>query len=451
MMNSINKNTNKPSPLRGDKRGALTVTTIGLGYIGLPTSALIAFNGIKVNGMDVNSSVVDTINRGEIHIVEPELNNYVKEAVEKGFLKAYTDVKPADVYLIVVPTPFKGDHEPDISFVEAATRNVIPHLKEGDLFIIESTSPVGTTEKMAEIIATKRPDLLSTANRSQLNTQHLKISIAYCPERVLPGNVMYELVQNDRVIGGVDEESTERAVEFYSMFVKGELHRTNARTAEMCKLTENASRDVQIAFANELSLISDKAGINVWELIKLANKHPRVNILQPGCGVGGHCIAVDPYFITSKYPRESQLIGKARETNNYKSFWVAEKIQNTKLQFQLKHGSAPKVAIMGLAFKPNIDDLRESPAKYIAQKVIQSAGDEEVFFVEPNINEHNVFKLTNYKEAYEKADIVVFLVAHDEFKELITHNSQLTTNKSSQLTTHNSQKVVLDFCGVTNK
>jgi UDP-N-acetyl-D-mannosaminuronic acid dehydrogenase len=209
----------------------------------------------------------------------------------------------------------------------------------------------------------------------------------------------------------------------------------------MCKLTENASRDVQIAFANELSLICDKAGINVWELIRLANKHPRVNILQPGCGVGGHCIAVDPYFITSEYPRESQLIGKARETNNYKSFWVAEKIQNAKLEFQLKNGRAPKVAIMGLAFKPNIDDLRESPAKYIAQKVIQSAGDEEVFFVEPNINEHNLFKLTNYKEAYEKADIVAFLVAHDEFKKLITHHSKSNTQ--------NSQKIILDFCGVT--
>ena len=403
---------------------SITVTTIGLGYIGLPTSALVAFNGIKVNGMDVNSSVVETINRGEIHIIEPELKDYVKESVEKGFLKAYTEVKPANVYLIVVPTPFKGDHEPDISFVEAATRNVIPHLKEGDLFIIESTSPVGTTEKMRNMILSARPGLND------------KIYIAYCPERVLPGNVMYELVHNDRVIGGVDEESTERAVEFYRLFVNGELHRTNARTAEMCKLTENASRDVQIAFANELSLICDKAGINVWELIKLANKHPRVNILQPGCGVGGHCIAVDPYFITSEYPRESQLIGKARETNNYKSFWVAEKIQNAKLEFQLKNGRKPKMAIMGLAFKPNIDDLRESPAKYIAQKVIQNISDEEVFFVEPNITEHQIFKLTDYKEAYKNADIVVFLVAHDEFKDLVTYDAQ---------------KSVLDFCGVTEK
>ena len=407
----------------------ITVTTIGLGYIGLPTSALVASTGIKVNGMDVNHSVVETINKGEIHIVEPDLKKYVHEAVEKGRLKAYTEVKPANVYLVVVPTPFKGNHEPDISFVEAATRNVIPHLKEDDLFIIESTSPVGTTEKMRDMIFSVRPELKN------------RIYLAYCPERVLPGNVMYELVHNDRVIGGIDDASTDKAIEFYSLFVQGELHRTNARTAEMCKLTENASRDVQIAFANELSLICDKAGINVWELIRLANKHPRVNILQPGCGVGGHCIAVDPYFITADYPRESQMIGKARETNNYKSFWVAEKIHNAKLEFQLKNGRAPSLAIMGLAFKPNIDDLRESPAKYIAQKVIQNAGDEEVFFVEPNIREHQVFKLTDYREAYKKADIVVFLVAHDEFKELISEHPEIRTKKSD--------KVILDFCGVT--
>jgi UDP-N-acetyl-D-mannosaminuronic acid dehydrogenase len=380
--------------------------------------------------MDVNPKVVETINRGEIHIVEPELNKYVAESVKKGFLSAHTEVQPADVYLVVVPTPFKGNHEPDISFVEAATKNIIPLLKEGDLFIIESTSPVGTTEKMAELIAAERPDLIT--QNSKLKTQNLNIHMAYCPERVLPGNVMYELVHNDRVIGGIDEKSTERAVEFYSLFVKGELHRTNSRTAEMCKLTENASRDVQIAFANELSLICDKAGINVWELIELANKHPRVNILQPGCGVGGHCIAVDPYFIVSDYPREAQMIGKARETNNYKSFWVSEKIQNEKLQFELKHGRKPAIAIMGLAFKPNIDDLRESPAKYIAQKVLQNANDEEIYFVEPNIKEHNIFKLTDYKDAYEKADIVAFLVAHDEFKTLDIDNN----------------KVNLDFCGV---
>lgn len=403
----------------------ITVSTLGLGYIGLPTSALVASVGIKVQGMDVNQHVVDTINKGEIHIVEPDLKDYVAQAVAQGNLSASTNVLAADVYLVVVPTPFKGNHEPDISFVEAATRSIIPLLKKGDLFIIESTSPVGTTEKMMDIIFTERPELKGD------------LFLAYCPERVLPGNVMHELVHNDRVIGGVDDASTDKAVAFYSLFVKGELHRTNARTAEMCKLTENASRDVQIAFANELSLICDKADINVWELIKLANKHPRVNILQPGCGVGGHCIAVDPYFITADYPRESQIIGKAREINNYKSFWVAEKIQNARLEFELKHGRRPSVAIMGLAFKPNIDDLRESPAKYIAQKVLQSSNNEDIFFVEPNIREHKVFKLTDYKEAYKKADIVAFLVAHDEFKDLIVEKAP-------------HEKNVFDFCGVLN-
>jgi UDP-N-acetyl-D-mannosaminuronic acid dehydrogenase len=262
-----------------------------------------------------------------------------------------------------------------------------------------------------------------------------KIYVAYCPERVLPGNVMYELVNNDRVIGGVDEKSTEKAVDFYSQFVSGQLHSTNARTAEMCKLVENSSRDVQIAFANELSLICDKANIDVWELINLANKHPRVNILQPGCGVGGHCIAVDPYFIVSEYPLESKIISKAREVNNFKSFWCAEKVQSTKLQFELKHGRKASIALMGLAFKPNIDDLRESPAKYIVQKVLQNDNNGEYFIVEPNIDEHKVFKLTNYIEAVNQADIVVFLVNHKEFKELEISD----------------EKVVLDFCGVFNK
>ena len=306
----------------------------------------------------------------------------------------------------MVPTPFKGNYEPDISYVESATKNIIPFLKAGDLYIIESTSPIGTTEKMMHLIYEQRPELAG------------KLHIAYCPERVLPGNVMHELVYNDRVIGGVDEKATNKAINFYKQFVKGELHATNARTAEMCKLTENSSRDVQIAFANELSLICDKAGINIWELIKLANKHPRVNILQPGCGVGGHCIAVDPYFIVSDYPIESKIIGTAREVNNYKSFWCAEKIQTEKLKFELVHGRKPKVALMGLAFKPNIDDLRESPAKYIAQKVLQNDSNGSYFIVEPNIEEHNVFKLTNYKTAASEADIIAFLVAHDEFKNL---------------------------------
>lgn len=399
-----------------------SVVMIGLGYIGLPTAALIAKSKTYVHGVDINPSVVNTINAGKIHIVEPELDVAVAEAVKNGYLKAATTPVEANTYLIVVPTPFKGKNEPDISFVEAATKGIIPLLKEDDLYIIESTSPVGTTEKMMQLIFAERPELEG------------KINIAYCPERVLPGNVMYELVNNDRVIGGVDEKSTEKAVAFYMQFIKGALHKTNARTAEMCKLVENSSRDVQIAFANELSLICDKADINVWELIELANKHPRVNILQPGCGVGGHCIAVDPYFIVSEYPMESQIIGKAREINNYKSFWCAEKVQTAKLEFELKHGRKPSIAIMGLAFKPNIDDLRESPAKYIAQKVLQNANNEEHYIVEPNIEDHNVFKITPYKEAAEKADIIVFLVAHDEFKTLNIP----------------SDKVVLDFCGILN-
>jgi len=396
------------------------VVMIGLGYIGLPTAALIAQNKTHVYGVDINPKVVETINAGRIHIVEPELDTAVANAVKEGYLKAATTPIEANTYLIVVPTPFKGKNEPDISFVEAATKAILPFLKAEDLYIIESTSPIGTTEKMMALIFNERPELEGN------------LYIAYCPERVLPGNVMYELVHNDRVIGGVNEAATDKAVEFYKKYIKGDLHKTNARTAEMCKLVENSSRDVQIAFANELSFICDKADINVWELIALANKHPRVNILQPGCGVGGHCIAVDPYFIVSDYPMESQIIGKAREINNYKSFWCAEKVQTAKLQFELKHGRKPGIALMGLAFKPNIDDLRESPAKYIAQKVLQNANNEEYYIVEPNIDDHKVFKLTNYKEAADKADIIVYLVAHKEFYTL----------------TLSEEKVVLDFCGV---
>lgn len=397
------------------------VVMMGLGYIGLPTAALIAGSGSRVHGVDVNPAVVDTINKGQIHIIEPSLDKVVSKAVKAGLLKASLTPLEANVYLIVVPTPFKGKNEPDISFVEAATKAVIPLLKKGDLYIIESTSPIGTTEKMKNLIYDQRPELTD------------QLFIAYCPERVLPGNVMYELVHNDRVIGGIDDVSTDKAVAFYAKYVKGALHKTNARTAEMCKLVENSSRDVQIAFANELSLICDKADVNVWELIELANKHPRVNILNPGCGVGGHCIAVDPYFIVSDYPLESKIIGTAREINNYKSFWCAEKIQTAKLAFELANGRKPKIAIMGLAFKPDIDDLRESPAKYIAQKVLQNANNEEYFIVEPNIESHTIYKLTNYKKAIKNADIIAYLVGHKEFK--------------TQLPDEN--KVVLDFCGIT--
>ena len=369
---------------------------MGLGYIGLPTSIIAAKNGIQILGVDINPKVVEKTNAGELHIIEPGMEEILKEVVMSGMFRASTIPEVCDAYFMVVPTPFKGNHEPDISYVEAATRSVIPYLKEGDLYVIESTSPVGTTELMASIIYAERPELEG------------QIYIAYCPERVLPGNVIYELIHNDRVIGGLNPESTEKAINFYSQFVRGVLHKTNARTAEMCKLTENSSRDVQIAFANELSMICDKANINVWELINLANKHPRVNILQPGCGVGGHCIAVDPYFITAEFPAESQLIGKAREINNYKSFWCAEKVKNAMLEYELKNHRKPIVAMMGLAFKPNIDDLRESPAKYVTTKVMQNCNNATIFVVEPNVKEHNVFKLTDYEEAYDKADIVVF-------------------------------------------
>ncbi len=399
------------------------VTTIGLGYIGLPTSAILANHKIPVHGVDISTEVVETINKGLTHIVEPDLDKIVKEAVQSGFLKADTVAQVSDTYLVVVPTPFKNNNEPDISFIESATQSILPLLKPGDLYIIESTSPVGTTEKMAALIFRERPELEN------------EIYLAYCPERVLPGNTIEELIHNDRVIGGINAESTEKAITFYRQFVKGKLHATHARTAEMCKLTENASRDVQIAFANELSLICDKANINVWELIQLANKHPRVNILQPGCGVGGHCIAVDPYFITSEFPSESQLIGKSRKINNYKSVWCAEKIKEARQEFKIKNDKEPAIALMGLSFKPNIDDLRESPAKYIVQKVLQEAHDEPYFIVEPNLEDHQVFKLTDYREAVQKADILAFLVAHKEFKTL-----DLPKNK-----------VILDFCGVLKK
>lgn len=396
---------------------------MGLGYIGLPTAIIAAKHGVQVTGVDINPKVVEMTNQGKLHIIEPGMEEMLREVVKAGSLKAATVPEVCDAYFMVVPTPFKGNHEPDISYVEAATRAVLPLLKEGDLYVIESTSPVGTTDKMKELIFSERPELTD------------KIYIAYCPERVLPGNVIYELVNNDRVIGGMNEESTDKAIAFYSQFVKGTLHRTNCKTAEMCKLTENSSRDVQIAFANELSLICDKAGINVWELISLANKHPRVNILQPGCGVGGHCIAVDPYFITADFPMESKIIGQAREINNYKSFWCAEKVHSEMLKFELVHHRKPCVAMMGLAFKPNIDDLRESPAKYIVTKVMQSCNNANILVVEPNVKDHNVFKLTDYKEAYEKADIVVFLTAHEPFKAL----------------EYREDKVIIDFCGIFKK
>jgi len=361
--------------------------------------------------------VVDTINKGEIHIVEPDLDGLVHKVVKDGYLKASTSPVEADVYLIAVPTPFKGDYEPDISYVEAATRALLPTLKEGALVIVESTSPVGTTEKMQAVIQAERPELNG------------KIYMAYCPERVLPGNVIYELEHNDRAIGGIDAESTDKAVAFYKHFVKGQLHKTNSKTAEMCKLVENSSRDVQIAFANELSMICDEAGINVWELINLANKHPRVNILQPGTGVGGHCIAVDPWFIVSEFPKQAKIIRAAREINNYKTEWAIEKVKSTALQFKIDNGRDAKIACMGLAFKPNIDDLRESPALLVTNTLINDGFD--VLAVEPNVKSHDKYEIHDIQEAVAQADIIVYLVAHNEFKDLTV------------------DKPVIDFCNVS--
>ena len=397
---------------------------MGLGYIGLPTAIISSQHGINVCGVDINPKVVEKTNRGELHIVEPGLQDLLKKAVDSKSLVASTTPFESDVYLIVVPTPFKAKHEPDISYVESATKAVIPLLKEGDLFIIESTSPVGTTEKMAELIFAERPELKG------------RIHIAYCPERVLPGNVIFELVNNDRVIGGIDDASADAAAEFYGKFVTGQLHKTNCRTAEMCKLVENSSRDVQIAFANELSMICEKAGINVWELISLANKHPRVNILQPGCGVGGHCIAVDPYFISSAFPNEAKIIAQARSINNYKSEWCVEKAKNAILSFQLKNCKKPQVALMGLAFKPNIDDLRESPAMKIAKRLFTEMPDVKFNIVEPNISSHPDFDIVDFQTAFEQSDIVVYLTAHKQF---------------FMLPQEANDKLILDFCGVIKK
>lgn len=397
---------------------------MGLGYIGLPTAIISSQHGINVCGVDINPKVVEKTNRGELHIVEPGLQDLLKKAVDSKSLVASTTPVESDVYLIVVPTPFKAKHEPDISYVQSATKTVIPLLKEGDLFIIESTSPVGTTEKMAELIFAERPELKG------------RIHIAYCPERVLPGNVIFELVNNDRVIGGIDDASADAAAEFYGKFVTGQLHKTNCRTAEMCKLVENSSRDVQIAFANELSMICEKAGINVWELISLANKHPRVNILQPGCGVGGHCIAVDPYFISSAFPNEAKIIAQARSINNYKSEWCVEKAKNAILSFELENGKKPQVALMGLAFKPNIDDLRESPAMKIAKHLVAEMPDVKFNIVEPNISSHPDFDIVDFQTAFEQSDIVVYLTAHKQF---------------FMLPQEANDKLILDFCGVIKK
>ncbi|MDG1270539.1 MAG: UDP-N-acetyl-D-mannosamine dehydrogenase, partial [Ulvibacter sp.] len=397
-----------------------SVVMVGLGYIGLPTAALIASRGLHVTGVDVHQHVVDTINKGQIHIVEPDLDGLVHHVVHKSFLKATLTPETADVYLIAVPTPFKDNYVPDVSYVLAAVSKITPTLEKGALVILESTSPVGTTRLIEKQIYKDRPELEG------------HIFIAYCPERVLPGNILYELKHNDRAIGGINKISTQKAIDFYKYFVVGTLHPTNAKTAEMVKLVENASRDNQIAFANELSIICDKAGINVWDMIALANKHPRVNILNPGTGVGGHCIAVDPWFIVSEFPEESGLIKKSRETNNYKTQWVLEKIKNKALGFKVENSRDAVIACMGLAFKPDIDDLRESPAVQIAKMLVDL--DIDTIAVEPNIQSHEVFRLCSFHEALD-ADLLVLLVKHKDF--LIPENKQMLLDVNT-----------LDFCGI---
>jgi len=391
-----------------------TVSMIGLGYIGLPTAAVMASRGVTVIGVDINQHVVDTINQGRIHIVEPDLEALVHEVVRTGKLRATTKVEVADAFLIAVPTPFKGDHEPDMAYVESAARSIASILKKGDLVILESTSPVGSTEQMAQWLAEARPDL----SFPQQVGESADVNIAYCPERVLPGQVIQELVANDRVVGGMTPRCAERASALYKTFVKGECITTNARTAEMCKLTENSFRDVNIAFANELSLICDELGINVWELIRLANHHPRVNILQPGPGVGGHCIAVDPWFIVHKSPKTSRLIRTAREVNDSKPHYVIDKVKAAAAKL-----NNPKIACLGLAFKADIDDLRESPSVEIVHH-LKMLNIGELYVSEPHVNElpknltgANVF-FADAEEAIAKADIVLLLVNHQAFKDI---------------------------------
>lgn len=396
-----------------------TISVIGLGYIGLPTAAAFASRKKKVIGVDVNAHAVETINRGAIHIVEPDLDKVVKIAVEGGYLQAVTKLQAADAFLIAVPTPFKGDHEPDMIFVESAAKSIAPVLKKGDLVILESTSPVGATEQMAQWLAEARPDL----SFPQQAGEAADINIAYCPERVLPGQVMVELIQNDRVIGGMTPKCSARASALYKIFLEGECVVTNSRTAEMCKLTENSFRDVNIAFANELSLICDEQGINVWELIRLANRHPRVNILQPGPGVGGHCIAVDPWFIVSQNPQLARLIHTARLVNDGKPLWVVDRVKAAVadcLAASDKRASEVKIACFGLAFKPDIDDLRESPAVGVARLIAEwHVG--ETLVVEPNVEQlpkslTGIVTLKDTATALQQADVLVMLVDHKQFK-----------------------------------
>lgn len=398
------------------------ISVVGLGYIGLPTAALLASHGYTVVGTDISQHAVDTINQGKIHIVEPDLDAFVRSAVTAGRLKASTLPQAGDVYMICVPTPFHeggGIPQPNIDYVLTATRSIAPFVKPGDLVILESTSPVGTTEKMQAVL-------------SEAGVKVEEVHMAYCPERVLPGKIMTELVENDRVVGGVTPTATKVVADFYRTFVHGEVLETEAKTAEMCKLTENSFRDVNIAFANELSLICDKEGINVWDLIQLANRHPRVNILQPGAGVGGHCIAVDPWFIVARDVENAKLIRTAREVNNHKTDWVIDKIKIAVADAAAISGKKPKIACLGLAFKPDIDDLRESPAMHVGLAL--KAQGYDVIAVEPNINSHDSFNVVGLEQALGSADVIAVLVKHRQF---------LAPDIQQQL----GSKAALDFCG----
>jgi len=392
------------------------ICVIGLGYIGLPTASLLANRGYRIHGVDVVQSTVDIINRGEIHIVEPDLDTFVRSAINSGHMVANTKPTQSDIFIIAVPTPFHDGYVPNIDFVLEATKSIAPYIRDENIVILESTSPVGTTDKIEEVLRNEGVDTT-------------KIYISHCPERVLPGKIMRELVENDRIVGGLTPEATAKTVEFYKTFVKGKVLSTDARTAEMAKLTENSFRDVNIAFANELSILCDKFGIDVWELISLTNRHPRVNVLQPSAGVGGHCIAVDPWFIVHAGGDDAKIIRTAREVNTYKTQWAIEKVKNEALTFEKENERVAKIACMGLAFKPNIDDLRESPALYITSELISNGL--KILAVEPNIKSFDEFNIVECHEAIKEADIIVFLVAHREFKDIQIDN-----------------KKIIDFCGV---
>ena len=397
----------------GNKR---KICIMGMGYIGLPTAALLANRGYQVHGVDVNQHTIDIINRGEIHIVEPELDAFVRSAVQSGSLMVDSDPVESEIFMIAVPTPFYSDKLnnvtnspiPNVDYIVDATKKMAPYIKSGSLILLESTSPVGTTDMITSVLKKEGVDINN-------------IFVAHSPERVLPGHIMKEIIENDRVVGGVNEESTKKAAEFYRTFVDGEVLETDAKTAEMAKLTENSYRDVNIAFANELSILCDDIGIDVRELILLANRHPRVNILSPGCGVGGHCISVDPWFIVDRAMGKAKMVEQARRTNDYKADWVIEKVKNAVLNYKNKHGKSPTIACMGLAFKPNIDDLRESPALYIAQKLNEMFG---IVAVEPNINKHSSLNLVEIDEGVQ-SDICVYLVAHEKFSFLDVKDDDL--------------------------